>query len=210
VLVVNGAEHAVGGMPPSAVVVVDPGGNRVTSFLTGVEVVVAQQLPFQDGLERFRDRVIPRCQMRSIPSVLSELFGRRIRFIRGSGGISCSWPCGRRGRRIGCSSSTRTEGSSRRGSALSYPLTTRQASLYAADRSVAPTTVAFDAGLRPDPFPDRAASLLPGFLATTRTGPFTGRRRRASRQVMISGPSHPDALGARNFGLMLGVLLNTT
>ena len=28
---------------------------------------------------------------------------------------------------------------------------------------------AFDAGLRPDPFPDRAASLLPGSLATTRT-----------------------------------------
>jgi hypothetical protein len=57
-----------------------------------------------------------------------------------------------------------------RGSALSCPLTTRQASLHAADRSVAPTTVAFDAGLRPGPFPDRAASLLPGFLATTRTG----------------------------------------
>jgi hypothetical protein len=57
-----------------------------------------------------------------------------------------------------------------RGSALSYPLTTRQALLYAADRSVAPTTVAFDAGLRPDPFPDRAASLLPGFLTTTWTG----------------------------------------
>ena len=30
--------------------------------------------------------------------------------------------------------------------------------------------VAFDAGLRPDPFPDRAASLLPGLLAATRTG----------------------------------------
>ncbi len=29
---------------------------------------------------------------------------------------------------------------------------------------------AFDAGLRPDPFPDRAASLLPGSLVTTRTG----------------------------------------
>jgi len=57
-----------------------------------------------------------------------------------------------------------------RGSALSHPLTTRQASLDATDRSVAPTTVAFDAGLRPGPFPDRAASLLPGFLATTRTG----------------------------------------
>ena len=29
---------------------------------------------------------------------------------------------------------------------------------------------AFDAGLRPGPFPDRAASLLPGLLAATRTG----------------------------------------
>src|SRR3954467_6271569 len=29
---------------------------------------------------------------------------------------------------------------------------------------------AFDTGLRPDPFPDRAASLLPGLLAATRTG----------------------------------------
>ena len=29
---------------------------------------------------------------------------------------------------------------------------------------------AFDAGLRPDPFPDRAANLLPGLLAATRTG----------------------------------------
>src|SRR5215210_5182341 len=29
---------------------------------------------------------------------------------------------------------------------------------------------AFDAGLRPDPFPDRTASLLPGLLAATRTG----------------------------------------
>jgi hypothetical protein len=27
-----------------------------------------------------------------------------------------------------------------------------------------------DAGLRPDPFPDRAASLLPGLLTATRTG----------------------------------------
>ncbi len=30
--------------------------------------------------------------------------------------------------------------------------------------------VAFDAGLRPGPFPDQTASLLPGSLATTRTG----------------------------------------
>src|SRR5512135_2136353 len=29
---------------------------------------------------------------------------------------------------------------------------------------------AFDAGLRPGPFPDRTASLLPGLLAATRTG----------------------------------------
>jgi hypothetical protein len=57
-----------------------------------------------------------------------------------------------------------------RGSALSCPLTTRQASLDATDRSVAPTTVAFDAGLRPGPFPGQTASLLPGSLAITRTG----------------------------------------
>ena len=57
-----------------------------------------------------------------------------------------------------------------RGSALSCPLTTRQASLDATDRSVAPTNVAFDAGLRPGPFPDQTACLLPGSLATTRTG----------------------------------------
>ena len=49
-------------------------------------------------------------------------------------------------------------------------VTTRQASLDATDRSVAPPEGAFDAGLRPDPFPDRAASLLPGLLAATRTG----------------------------------------
>src|SRR3954464_1161517 len=41
---------------------------------------------------------------------------------------------------------------------------------FATDRSVAPPDGAFDAGLRPDPFPDRAASLLPGLLAATRTG----------------------------------------
>jgi hypothetical protein len=50
------------------------------------------------------------------------------------------------------------------------PLTTPQASLDATDRSVAPPSRAFDAGLRPDPFPDQAASLLPGLLAATRTG----------------------------------------
>ncbi len=50
------------------------------------------------------------------------------------------------------------------------PLTTRQASLDAADRTFASPKGAFDAGLRPGPFPDRAASLLPGLLVATRTG----------------------------------------
>ena len=50
------------------------------------------------------------------------------------------------------------------------PLTTLQASLDAADRPVAPPHRAFDTGLRPGPFPDRAASLLPGLLAATRAG----------------------------------------
>src|SRR4051794_17165572 len=40
----------------------------------------------------------------------------------------------------------------------------------ATDRPVAPPCRAFDTGLRPGPFPDRAASLLPGLLAATRTG----------------------------------------
>src|SRR5512132_2665771 len=40
----------------------------------------------------------------------------------------------------------------------------------ATDRSVASPIGACDAGLRPGPFPDQAASLLPGSLATTRTG----------------------------------------
>ena len=31
-------------------------------------------------------------------------------------------------------------------------------------------TRAFDTGLRPDPFPDQTATLLPGLLAATRTG----------------------------------------
>ena len=46
-------------------------------------------------------------------------------------------------------------------------LTTRQVSLNAADRLVAPSNEASDAGLRPGPFPDRPASLLPGLLAAT-------------------------------------------
>jgi len=50
------------------------------------------------------------------------------------------------------------------------PLTTPQASRHAADRIFAPPCRAFDAGLRPHPFPGEAASLLPGHLAATRTG----------------------------------------
>jgi hypothetical protein len=49
-------------------------------------------------------------------------------------------------------------------------LSTRQASLDAADRTVAPTNVAFDAALRRRAFPPDAGSLLPGLLAATRTG----------------------------------------
>src|SRR6266478_8980638 len=43
------------------------------------------------------------------------------------------------------------------------------ASCYGPHRR-SPLYRAFDAGLRPGPFPDRAASLLPGLLAATRTG----------------------------------------
>ena len=50
------------------------------------------------------------------------------------------------------------------------PLTTPQASRDATDRSVASPNGAFDAGLRPGPFPDRASWQLPGLLAATRTG----------------------------------------
>jgi hypothetical protein len=49
-------------------------------------------------------------------------------------------------------------------------LSTRQASLDAADRTVAPTNVAFDAALRRRAFPPDAGGLLPGLLAATRTG----------------------------------------
>ena len=49
-------------------------------------------------------------------------------------------------------------------------LTTRQTSLHAADRTVAPSNEAFDAGRRRRAFPPDAASLLPGSLVTTRTG----------------------------------------
>jgi hypothetical protein len=53
---------------------------------------------------------------------------------------------------------------------LQYLTTTRQASLHTTDRSVASPHRAFDAGLRPGPFPGQNASLLPGSLAVTRIG----------------------------------------
>src|SRR6476660_1318574 len=56
--------------------------------------------------------VVPRRQLRPIPLVSSVPFGYRTPFIRGSVGSSCSWRSGRRGRTIGCSSSTRRARSS--------------------------------------------------------------------------------------------------
>ncbi len=41
---------------------------------------------------------------------------------------------------------------------------------FATDRMIASPKRAFDVGLRPSPFPDQAANLLPGLLAATRTG----------------------------------------
>lgn len=49
-------------------------------------------------------------------------------------------------------------------------LTERQVSRDATDRLVVSPVGAGDTGLRPDPFPGRAASLLPGLLAATRAG----------------------------------------
>jgi hypothetical protein len=53
---------------------------------------------------------------------------------------------------------------------LAGTFTARQASLHAADRSVAPPRRALDAALRRRAFPPDAGSLLPGPLAVTRTG----------------------------------------
>jgi hypothetical protein len=83
------------------------------------------------------------------------------------------------------------------------PLTTPQASRYATDRIVAPPCGAFDAGLRPGPFPGRAASLLPGLLAATRTGlplqATTSLRTRRSTMAYVTA-SPPAVLGARKIG----------
>jgi len=56
---------------------------------------------------------------------------------------------------------------------------------------------ALDAGLRPDPFPDRAGSLLPGILAAARTGLSPA----GDDEQANEGPLHQDPavlLGARN------------
>jgi hypothetical protein len=73
-------------------------------------------------------------------------------------------------------------------------LTARQASLDAADRSVAPPNGALDAGLRPGPFPDRAASLLPGLLAATRTGLTPAGDDELMLDHLLN--KHPPTLGA--------------
>ena len=55
---------------------------------------------------------------------------------------------------------------------------------------------AFDAGLRPGPFPDQAASLLPGLLTATRTGLApAGDNELMSDQVIST--NHPRLPGAR-------------
>src|SRR6266700_5967011 len=70
---------------------------------------------------------------------------------------------------------------------------------HATDRIVAPPYRASDAGLRPGPFPDRAASLLPGLLAATRTGltPAGDDELTNSKIRCYVTASPPALLGAR-------------
>ena len=63
---------------------------------------------------------------------------------------------------------------------------------YATDRSVASPNRAFDAGLRPDPFPDQSRQPATGPPGSYPDRTHTGRRRRASDQVMTAGRSPPD------------------
>ena len=85
-------------------------------------------------------------------------------------------------------------------------ITTLQASLHAADRPVAPPYRAFDTGLRPDPFPDRAASLLPGLLTATRTGltPASDDEHEQQDHPATSRGHLPAPLGARRVGSWRG------
>ena len=67
---------------------------------------------------------------------------------------------------------------------------------------------AFDAGLRPGPFPDQAASLLPGLLAATRTGLApAGDNELMSDQVKST--NHLQLPGARCFGRSASALSTT-
>ena len=79
-------------------------------------------------------------------------------------------------------------------------LTTPQASRHATDRIVAPPHRACDAGLRPGPFPDQAATLLPGLLAATRTGlsPAGDDELTNSKIRCYVTATPPALLGARN------------
>jgi hypothetical protein len=62
-----------------------------------------------------------------------------------------------------------------------------------------PLNRAFDAGLRPRPFPGEAASLLPGLLAATRTGlPPEGDDELTNSKIRCYVTASPPALlGAR-------------
>ena len=74
-------------------------------------------------------------------------------------------------------------------------LTTPQASLDATDHIVAPPNGAFDAGLRPGPFPGQTASLLPGLLAATRAGlPPAGDDELTNKKYGCLPHSPPPAL----------------
>ncbi len=74
-------------------------------------------------------------------------------------------------------------------------MTTRQRSLHATDRSVAPPDRAFDAGLRPGQLPNRTASLLPGLLAATRTGLSPASNDEHDHQSRWTTPRHLRSSG---------------
>ena len=65
--------------------------------------------------------------------------------------------------------------------------------------SLLPLHRAFDTGLRPRPFPDEAASLLPGHLAATRTGlpPASDDELTNHQQIRYVTELPPVLLGAR-------------
>jgi hypothetical protein len=133
-----------------------PPGSRSTSRLnTGYRTrhsdsTNRRRLPGRGGPPQFP----PPPSERSAPSTPGSSSGLRFQALRPFHGL-------RRERRDSALPSSRPQAGT---------LTARQASLHATDRSVAPPNGALDAGLRPGPFPDRAASLLPGLLAATRTG----------------------------------------